>query len=438
MNRRKRPMKHPQTMLTVFFVLAASGFLWCGCSSSPEVPQASSDALDPVLAGMIRTSREQVIATPRSADAWGRLGQAFDAAEFATEAAHCYQRAGALDPESSRWPHLLALRQLQDEPETALQNLARAATLASPTNDASRLRLAQALIERGRWTEAAGELRLLLAVRPDHPAARLELARVRLAENDPTEAARLLPPALTNAHTARLALLLLSQIRQREGNSTEAAELARRAAALPRPFDWPDPFLREVQSLRASRDDISDRVNELLRQRRLDEAASQLEPLLATAPDHAEGLLLLGRLRVLQQRCAEAGAPLRRHLELRPDSLHGWTQLGLAGFCDGRWSDAAAAFRRAVELKPDFAQGHYNLGLALARAGEAANAIACFRETLRIQPGNTAAHTALAGELWKTGQTAEAGREVEAALRIDPRNVRALALRERLASFPAP
>lgn len=429
-------MKHSRTMLNVFLALAAGGLLWCGCSSSPEVPQASSDALDPVLAGMIRTSRKQVIATPRSADAWGRLGQAFDAAEFADEARRCYQRAGALDPESSRWPHLLALRQLQDEPETALQNLARAAALAGSTNDASRLRLAQALIERGRWTEAAGELHLLLAIRPDHPAARLELARVRLAENDPTEAARLLPPALTNAHTARPALLLLSQVRQRDGNTAEAAELARRAAALPRPFDWPDPFLREVQSLRASQDDVSDRVNELLRQRRLDEAEAQLGLLLAVSPDHAEGLLLLGRLRILQQRCAEAEAPLRRHLELRPDSLHGWTQLGLAGFCDGRWRDAAAAFQRAVELKPDFAQGHYNLGIALARAGEATNAIARFRESLRIQPGNAAAHTALAEELWKNGQAAEAAREVEAALRIDARNARALALRARFVSDP--
>lgn len=282
----------------------------------------------------------------------------------------------------------MGLLQLQDQPELALTNILRAVQLLPATNDAPRLRLAQALVERGRHAEAIPHLESLLALDPAHAAARLELARVKLAANDPQSAAGLLAPALTNAYTARPALLLLSQVKLRLGETDAAAQLVERAARLPRPFDWPDPFLREVQSLHTDQQNLLDRVNGLIMRGRFVEAEKLLEQNLARAPESAETLLLFGRLRLQQRRCADAAVFFQKHLAVRANSLQGCVQLGLARYCQNDWAAAAAAFESALRLKPDFAQAHFNLGLCRSRANQSTAAIESFRNALRCQPGD--------------------------------------------------
>lgn len=413
----------------------------CSRSSSPPPPQQPSLAappnpgralLDPALSQRIETNRLAVIAAPQSADAWGALGQSFEAAEFLDEAQLCYKRASELDPASVRWRYLLALRQLQNDPGSALSNLRGVAAILPPTNDAPRLRLAQALVERGHFEEARTNLNILLAQNPAHAAARLELARVEFASGELAPASALLQPCLTNPHTARPALLLLSQVQQRAGDSNSAAALARRAASLPRPYDWPDPYLREVQSLLTDQKNVADRANALMMQRRIPEAEDLLSESLARDPQNAEVLLLLGRLRIQQRRCDEAAELLQRHLAIRTNSLQGCVQLGLAHYCASRWAAAADAFQTAVNLKPDFAQAHYNLGLALARDHRSAAAIEAFRTALRCQPGDPAAHAALAEEHLRLGQRDQARSEAENALQLDPRNAKAQRVRDAL------
>ncbi len=380
---------------------------------------------------IITKARAEVVASRASGPAWGRLGQTFEAGEFPAEAQACYAQASALDAGSARWPHLLGLLQLQDSPAAALTNLARAAHLAAPTNDAPRLRLAQALVERGRHPEAKEWLAPILAARPGHPAARLESARIHLAENLPAVAADLLAPCLTNPYTARPAVLLLSQARARTGDDVSAVALAKRAAAMPRPFDWPDPFLREVQDLKQDRARSVERANQQLIQRRFAEAGATLAELLGRFPDDPEGLLVLGRLHLQQGRCAEAEAAFRSHLAARPDSLSGLVQLGLSLMCQSRWSDADEIFSKAVGLKPDFAQAHFNLGLARSRGGDGAGAIASLRMAIRCSPGDADAHTLLAEQLFRSGAREEAARHLDRALALEPGNPRAKALRDR-------
>ena len=227
-------------------LIAAAAFLM-GCSPSSQspvtaqtqisAPVVETSSLDAALAQTIQSSRQAVESSPQSADAWGKLGQAFEAAEFYAEARICYKRASELDPQSGRWLHLLAILQLQDQPDAAFPNLARAAELLPATNDAPRLRLAQALVERGRFSEATPHLDKLLAVNPGHAAARVEMARVKLAAGDPTNAVRLLSSAMTNVFTARAAYLLMSQATQRLGDTNTASMLARRAAlSTPKPL----------------------------------------------------------------------------------------------------------------------------------------------------------------------------------------------------------
>jgi tetratricopeptide (TPR) repeat protein len=400
--------------------------------AQPNIPQINSATLDPALAKTISTASETVRAAPASAEAWGKLGEAFHAAEFFDEAQSCYLQATRLNPSSGQWLYLLSLLQMQNEPEIALSNMTRSLDFIPTTNDAPRLKLAKALVERGQFDQALPHLTHLLQKNPDHPAARLELARIKFASNDSAAASELLQPSLTNAYTARPALLLLSQIKQRAGDSAAAAQFSSRAASMPRPFDWPDIYLREVQSLLSNQQNVLDRANALIMQQRLEQAEALLNQLLSRDPQDADSLLLLGRLRIQQRRCEEAEQILQRHLAARTNSLQGFVQLGLALFCESKWNDAANAFESAVKLKPDFAQAHYNLGLALSRAGESQKAIESFHNALRSQPGDAATHAALAEELLKLRRPTEALAEAEEALRLDPKQSKALRVKSAL------
>lgn len=418
----------------VRWIVAALAMFLVGCSRStpPEPPRVAVEGLDRALAVLLQNQRSNVVAQPASGRAWGALGQAFDAADFSAEARTCYVRAAAFEPLEPRWPHLLGLRLLQDDFDAAVVQLNRAVELVGTNSDAPRLRLAQALVERGRLAEATLPLQALLDLQPDHPAARLEMARLRLGRGELEGLPAWLGPCLTNLHTARAAGLLLSQVRARQGQTELATELARRASALPKPYDWPDPFLREVQALRGDRQFLAEKVQSLAAQRRYEEAETALKELLSRAPEDPESLLLAGRLLLEQRKCPEAEARLREHLRVAPDSLNGLTQLGLALLCQQRWTDAVAVLEQALQRKPDFAQAHANLGLARSRTGDGAGAIRAYEEALRCSPGDPGYHVALAEELLRAGRSAEAVSHLERALALDPRNARARALRERM------
>lgn len=384
------------------------------------------------MATLIETSRLAAVRAPASAGAWGKLGQVFHAVDFFAEASVCYAKAAELDARAPRWPHLLGLLQLQEQPDAAISNLTRAVALTGVQPDAPIVQLSRALIERGRFDEATKHLQLLLGASPDHPAARLEMARVYLARNELTRAGESLVACATNSHTARPALLLLAQIRQRMGDTERAAQVSRRAASMSRPFDWPDPWLREAVVLRMDRQKLADQANGMLMQQRLPEAGAALNRLLNLFPEDAEGLLLLGRLRALEQRQPEAEEAFRRHLVAQPASLNGMIQLGICLLRQQRWNDAAGVLRQAITLKPDFAQAHSNLGYALAEAGDVAGAIVSYQNALRNAPGDPSTHLALAEQLHKAGRATEAIVHARRAEELDPQDPRARTLIEQI------
>ena len=400
--------------LAPILVIAAL-LLVAGCQRPAEPPTVSTTSLDPALASLVSASRQAVLSAPKSAESWGKLGQALHAAEFLPEAQQCYRRAAGLDPRSPRWPHLLGVLELADDFESGLRHLQRAVERGGAQHEASRLRLARALLERGRNDEALVELQLLPAPDAQSPAANLALARALVAGNQIAKAA-----ALLQGSPSREAALLLAQIRQRQGDAGESARMARLAPTLPDTAESPDPFLDEVLRLRADARRLADQANALLVQKRPNEAEALINQLLKNYPNDPEGLLLLGRLRFQQQRCAEAEEILQRHLAAQPQSLNGLLQLALAQFCQQRWTDAATALRKAIAFKPDSAPAHYNLGYALLRTGDFEGGIAALREAVRCDPGDARSRLALADALRRTGDVAGARQQLERVLETDP------------------
>ena len=402
----------------------------------PQPPSVNLASADPAIATLISTARTAVVRAPKSAGAWGKLGQAFHATEFHAEARVCYSNASVLDPKAFRWPYLLGLLEMNEHPDAALEKLARATELAGGQSTSPRYELARALVERGQFEQAAPHLNMLIAANPQHAAARVALARVYLSRNALREATLELEGPLTNSYTMRAALLLAAQIAQRNNQAEVAAMLTQRATALPRSFDWPDPVQREVQRLRSDRAQLADQANLLLQQQRLPEAEAALNKLLQARPDDPEGLLLLGRLRYVEKKCSVAEALLRRHLAAQPDSLNGLIQLGLALLCQKQWTNAAVVLERAIALKPDFVVAHNNLGLARSQSGDTAGAIRAYRDALRCNPGDINIHISLAEELANAGQLAAARLEIESAAALNPKDPRLEPARAQLEQKP--
>lgn len=400
--------------------------------SQPAPPEVALGLVDPALRSLIETSRVAVVRAPRSGAAWGRLGETLQAAEFFPEARLCYSNAAVRDSQNFRWPYLGGTLEQVGDPALAVRLLTRATELAAGRTDSPRFQLARTLVEQGQFDQAEPHLKLLLAANPGHAAARVELARVHLARGAFREATLTLQPALTNQYTMRSSLLLGAQIAQRNGQPDVAAQLARRAGGMPRAFDWPDPVLHDVQSLRTDRARLVEQANRLLQQQKFPEARAALEKILSATPDDPESLLLLGRWNYLQQRCPEAEAAYRQLLRTQPDSLNALVQLGLALMCQKQWTNAAVVLERALALKPDFAQAHGNLGLARSNSGDTAGAIRAFRDALRHSPGDINAHLNLAEELANAGRLEEAEQHVTHAAALNPNDPRVLRARTQL------
>lgn len=149
--------------------------------------------------------------------------------------------------------------------------------------------------------------------------------------------------------------------------------------------------------------------------------------LLAAAPDHADGVHLLGLAEHAAGAHVGAVGHLERAVALRPDVAHFRANLGTARLAAGDHAGAEACFRRVLETQPDNDDCWTNLGLALLRQGRADDAEPCFARALAVAPGRADAGPNLAACLHRRGDEAGAGGRADdaeacyrAALRVCP------------------
>jgi predicted O-linked N-acetylglucosamine transferase (SPINDLY family) len=167
-------------------------------------------------------------------------------------------------------------------------------------------------------------------------------------------------------------------------------------------------------------------IGTLWRQGRLQEVASACERRLASDPQDAWALNLLGATHSQRQQHAEAIDCLTRAVELRADDSLFRSNLGNALKAAGRLGEAIECYRRAVSLRPDYADGWYNLGTALLQKGGLTEAIEAYRRVLALRPDHTAALYNLGNALRESGRPREAAESYKQALATAPSLVQAL------------
>ena len=140
---------------------------------------------------------------------------------------------------------------------------------------------------------------------------------------------------------------------------------------------------------------------------------------LSIAPEHADGLHLLGVVRHQQDAHDEAEDLVRRAIEQSSENAAYHANLCRILNAKEDRANAVEAGRRAVELDPDMSEAHHNLGRALELVARSEEAIGELRRALALDPECAGAWLYLSISLRTMGHIDEAREACRRALELD-------------------
>jgi protein O-mannosyl-transferase len=132
----------------------------------------------------------------------------------------------------------------------------------------------------------------------------------------------------------------------------------------------------------------------------------------------------LGKALVKERRLDEAATHFQKALDVYPDYAEANSNFADVLCLQGRWNDAVDHYETALRSQPNYALAHNNLGIALAIIGNTDEAIDEFHEALRINANNADAHANLARCFVQIGRREDAVGELTQALRLRPHDGR--------------
>lgn len=157
----------------------------------------------------------------------------------------------------------------------------------------------------------------------------------------------------------------------------------------------------------------------------LAQAARIYGALLASNPQHADALHLLGVVALQQGDARQAIELISRAVACNCNVAAFHANLAEAYRAEGDYERAAECCRSALRLDPTCAEAANNLGLALMGLGQTQAAVAQFRATLQLSPDFAMAENNLGNALRSAGDVAQALAHFRRAVQLDPQMVEA-------------
>jgi tetratricopeptide (TPR) repeat protein/SAM-dependent methyltransferase len=154
----------------------------------------------------------------------------------------------------------------------------------------------------------------------------------------------------------------------------------------------------------------------------LTEAETQFQEILGFQENHSTAHNYLGMVRQRLGRMDEAIGSYEEALRLRPGDAAAANNLGYCLLERGDIERATPWLRHAVAADPSSPMAHSNLGNALRHAGDLKGAAECYRRALALAPGFANAHHNLALTLRDLGEPYAALEAARSAVRSDPRH----------------
>ncbi|MCH7667086.1 MAG: tetratricopeptide repeat protein [Acidobacteria bacterium] len=403
----------------------------------PDTNEPDTNEMEPQVKARLLETRSAALASPLSAETWGRYGMVAHAHDLWNEAARAYRQARKLDPTDERWPYYLGdvLSVQGTELGEAVEAFRRALTLL-PDYAPAHMRLGNVLIALDRSSEAAVELTRALELAPALQPARVALAQVRLAEGELDLSEKLLDEVLREAPRHGQALATLGRVYMRQGRRREEARaIATRARSAASYNLYSDPLMGRVVAEGVSAVQIWERAKSFLENGNYEQAALGLRQVVLLQPSNTDAHLQLaityGNLGDLER----SRVHLERTVVLDPGLVAARIHLAMLLLEQESPAPALEHLERALALDPDNAEAGWLLAKALLQTGDLAGALTVFDRT-RQTDGPTAGPAADRIPAWvhnewgramaQTGQPQDALAHFRAALAENPEDAQAL------------
>jgi tetratricopeptide (TPR) repeat protein len=261
----------------------------------PDVSSAAQpvqDALRKEHLALTRAVADSAVSTAALADAYGRMGRLFLAAEFFTAAETAFTNAQTLAPADMRWPYYLGhVFRAQNSASRAEASFERVLAL-KPDDVPALVWLADLQLARGRAADAATHLAKAQSLAPREPAVLYGLGRVALDSRDYPRAVAQLEEALKLAPSASRVRYPLALAYRGLGDRARAeAQLRQRGETDLAPVD---PLMAELAGLLQNTAALETRGGQAMTDRRWPEAIASFRQALAQSPANAFTHLNLG------------------------------------------------------------------------------------------------------------------------------------------------
>ncbi|NYT00127.1 MAG: tetratricopeptide repeat protein [Methanocellales archaeon] len=129
-----------------------------------------------------------------------------------------------------------------------------------------------------------------------------------------------------------------------------------------------------------TKDNRIERINTLLKEKKLDEALE------LTEVSDIKDLLIIGEWLGKHEVHDEAEKMFDRITQLDPNHADAWSKKGISLGILERFEDAMECFEKAIEINPNHADAWFNKGLSLQNLEKQDEATECFEKAIEIDP----------------------------------------------------
>lgn len=453
-------------MPIVIVVLMIAGFFIVrnrGMSSATQqsvqtkivIPHPDTSKMEPQVAAVIHNSHQILLATPNSADAWGKYGMVLDAHILRKPAAICYQRAHEMAPDDFRWPYLLGLvLEHKNFGDAGGLHWLQVAAKLDPNYTTVFIQLGYTLNRHGKLAESIIAYEKALELDPSSSAILCGLGQAQLSQGDHIAAISNLEYAVQLAPDDRYIHTTLATAYTHAGFRDRAQETLEQSRSMGPRNQYPDPVRIKVLLLGVSSVSCLMRADQYFLAGEYLSAIKDYEMAVQVVPNdpnirfdlakaywlinQKENALLhmtkgvelddsrvyvhiqLGRMMMNQRKFERAVHHFHRASIHDPEKSHIHELLAIAMSHNGQTHDALKNFGRASELGTLKASAEARWGTTLLSIRQFDEAAKHFTQAIKLQPDFANAYAGLGVAMEGSGKINEAIDAFEYALKINP------------------
>ena len=230
--------------------------------------------------------------------------------------------------------------------------------------------LVQVYIQTHKTDEARQLLERMAKLEPTHVATFLNLANVCYMQEDYPAMAEAAKKAIAIEEGNAMAHYLLGKAEGGQKDDLMCIAHLTQAIALKEDFT-------EARLLRAEA---------LVKMAQYQEAAEDINAVLASNPEDESALLLRGKVEEATGKTDEAEADYRLVTDLNPFNEQAFLCLGRLYIAQGKPAEAIKLFDEAIELNPNFAEAYQERGRAKLLAGDKDGSVEDVKKSMELNP----------------------------------------------------